>query len=594
MTASSATGPAALARLWRRRVTWAPQQLARVTALVGLLMIAAESIPHRNRPVELSLLIRVLPPFAPHATRPLTIAAGATLLLLAGGLRRRKRRAWLVVMAITVGVTVLHLLRTREPEVIVLGVGLLGLLWSTRKAFTGVADPRSRRHTLTVLAGSTVLAVLVGLFVVLLDPDGRTGPDGAWAVLRQVAYGLVGTRGPIRFVDSQQAMYEGTTLALLGAVAVVATLATLLRAPSGRGALTALDEARLRELLGTPCSNDSLGYFSLRRDKSAVFSPTGKAAVCYRVVSGVSLAAGDPVGDPEAWPGAIEAWQHEARRYAWVTGVLGASKRGAQAYRRVGLRVLELGDEAVLAVDGFSLEGRAMRGVRQAVGRARRLGYTTTVSATSVLSDEELQEARAGAARWREGGRERGFAMALGRLGDPADPECVIVRCRDAEGGLCALLHLVPWGGDGLSLDLMRRSPECDNGVVELMVHDLVAASPQRGVARISLNFAVFRSVFERGDRLGAGPVVKASRRLLVFASRYWQLESLYRSNAKYQPLWVPRFICFEASRDLARISMAAMEAESFIVRPRLRGWRQHAPLGEPSGTDIPVLESSR
>jgi lysyl-tRNA synthetase class 2 len=430
--------------------------------------------------------------------------------------------------------------------------------------------------------------------VVLLDPDGRTGPGGIGAVLQQVAYGLVGSRGPIRFADSHQAMYEGTTLALLGAVAVVATLATLLRSPEGPAALTARDEGRLRELLGTPSCDDSLGYFSLRRDKSVVFSPTGKAAVCYRVVSGVSLAAGDPVGDPEAWPGAIEAWQDEARRYAWVTGVLSASERGAQAYRRFGLRVLELGDEAVVVVDQFSLGGRAMRGVRQAVGRARRLGYTTTVSAVSVLSDEELQEARAGAARWREGGRERGFAMALGRLGDPADPECVIVRCRDAEGRLCALLHLVPWGEDGLSLDLMRRSRRCDNGVVELMVHALVAASPRRGIARISLNFAAFRSVFERGDRLGAGPVIRAARRLLVFASRYWQLESLYRSNAKYRPLWVPRFICFESSRDLARISMAAMEAEAFIVRPRLPHFGAGHRLAAAATEQVPLLEGSR
>jgi lysyl-tRNA synthetase class 2 len=589
-----ATVPGGLARLWGRRTAWAPAQLARITAVVGLLMIATEAIPHSNRPVELDLLMGVLPPFAPHATRPLTIAAGTTLLLLAGGLRRRKRRAWLVVMAITVGVTVLHLLRTREPEVILLGVGLLTLLWSTRKAFTGVADPRSRRHTLTVLVASTVMAALVGLAVVLLDPDGRTGPDGALAVLQQVAYGLVGLRGPIRFVDGQQAMYEGTTLALLGAVAVVTTLASLLRAPSGPAALTERDEARLRELLGTRGSDDSLGYFSLRRDKSVVFSPTGKAAVCYRVVTGVSLAAGDPVGDPEAWPGAIEAWLLEARRYAWVTGVLGASERGAQAYRRHGLRVLELGDEAVVEVDRFSLSGRSMRGVRQAVGRARRLGYSTTVSAVSVLSDEELQDARAGAARWREGGHERGFAMALGRLGDPDDPECVLVRCRDAEGRLCALLHLVPWGDDGLSLDLMRRSPQCDNGVVELMVHDLVAAAPRRGVTRISLNFAVFRSVFERGDRLGAGPVIKASRGLLVFASRFWQLESLYRSNAKYQPLWVPRFICFEAGGDLARISMAAMEAEAFIVRPRLLRWGAARRLPEPTRERVPLLEGGR
>src|SRR5450755_693332 len=93
---------------------------------------------------------------------------------------------------------------------------------------------------------------------------------------------------------------------------------------------------------------DSLGYFALRQDKTVIFSPTGKAAIAHRVVGSVTLAAGDPLGDPEAWPGAITAWLDEAARYAWTPGVIGASETGAIAYRRAGLDALELGDEAVL------------------------------------------------------------------------------------------------------------------------------------------------------------------------------------------------------------------------------------------------------
>ncbi|CAM5629230.1 hypothetical protein SCANM124S_07145 [Streptomyces canus] len=53
-----------------------------------------------------------------------------------------------------------------------------------------------------------------------------------------------------------------------------------------------------------------------RREKSVVRSPTGKAAVTYRVVSGVVRASGDPIGDPEAWPGwAIGPWLAEARAH---------------------------------------------------------------------------------------------------------------------------------------------------------------------------------------------------------------------------------------------------------------------------------------
>ena len=313
---------------------------------------------------------------------------------------------------------------------------------------------------------------------------------------------------------------------------------------------------------------DSLSYFSLRDDRSVIFSPSGKSAITYRVVGTVSLAAGDPLGDPEAWPGAIAAWQDEARSFGWVPAVLAASERGAGAFHRAGMDALELGDEAILHVSEFSLAGRSMRGVRQAVARCERAGLTVSCHRLADLDDETLAMLRTRAAQWREGEVERGFSMALGRFGERVDDRSVVVLCRDAGGEPRGLLHFVPWGVDGLSLDLMRRDRDAENGVVEQMVSSLMAEAEALGVRRVSLNFAVFRSVFARGERLGAGPVLRVWRSVLLSASRFWQIESLYRANAKYQPEWVPRFVCFRSSADLPRVSVAGLRAEAFLVAP--------------------------
>ena len=101
-----------------------------------------------------------------------------------------------------------------------------------------------------------------------------------------------------------------------------------------------------------------------------IWSPTGKACICYRVVSGVMLASGDPLGDPEAWPGAIQAFLDQAAMHAWAPAVMGCSELGAEVWcREGGLTALELGDEAIVNVADFSLAGRPMRNVRQMVSR---------------------------------------------------------------------------------------------------------------------------------------------------------------------------------------------------------------------------------
>ncbi len=165
--------------------------------------------------------------------------------------------------------------------------------------------------------------------------------------------------------------------------------------------------------------------------------------------------------------------------------------------------------------------------------------------------------------------------MALGRLGDPADGECLLVEAVRGDGEVVAMLSMVPWGTNAVSLDLMRRSPRSPNGTIELMVSELALQAGDIGISRISLNFAMFRSAFEQGSQLGAGPVARLWRGLLVFFSRWWQLETLYRSNMKYLPEWVPRYACYEDARVVPRVGVASVIAEGFLVLPFSRRDRQ-------------------
>jgi lysyl-tRNA synthetase class 2 len=170
---------------------------------------------------------------------------------------------------------------------------------------------------------------------------------------------------------------------------------------------------------------------------------------------------------------------------------------------------------------------------------------------------------------WRGSHTERGFSMALGRVGAPGDEECVIATAM-CDGTLRAVLHFVPWGSDGLSLDLMRRDRGSQPGLNDFLIVEAIKAAPSLGVKRISLNFAVFRAALERGERIGAGPVLRAWRSVLLFMSKWFQIESLYKFNAKFCPVWQPRFFVFPSTKDTPRIALAALEAEAFLVWPRL------------------------
>ncbi len=114
----------------------------------------------------------------------------------------------------------------------------------------------------------------------------------------------------------------------------------------------------------------------------------------------------------------------------------------------------------------------------------------------------------------------------------------------------------------------MRRSPEADNGITELMVAGLMGRSRELRVDRVSLNFAVFRAALEEGAQVGATPLQRFQRRALLLASRWFQIEQLYRSNVKYAPQWQPRFLCYEDAADVATVALAMGVAEGFVELP--------------------------
>ncbi|WP_391858206.1 bifunctional lysylphosphatidylglycerol synthetase/lysine--tRNA ligase LysX [Streptomyces silvisoli] len=504
------------------------------------------------------------------------LAYAVFLLLLAGALLARKRVAWWVVTFYT-GLVLLAEILTIDlvgpvdaaVSLVITGLIMAALLLS-RKQFAARVRRGAFWRALGVLALGLAVAVLLGWGLVELFHGGLPAAQRLpWAANR-VFGGLISGR----HFPQHPPMAVSFLLGLFGALALLNAAAVLFRSQRAQATLHGDEEARLRALLARHGAHDSLGYFATRRDKAVVFAPSGGAAVTYRVEAGVCLASSDPVGDHGAWDAAVEAWLGLARKYAWVPAVMGASEEGAKAYARAGLNALQLGDEAVLETARFDLAGRDMRVTRQAVNRVRRTGMTCRIRRHGDLAPQEMERVIALADAWRDTEVERGFSMALGRLGDPADADCLLAEAVDTEGQTVALLSFVPWGSDGISLDVMRRDRNAPNGVMEFLVTEIAERAPRLGIKRVSLNFAVFRAVFEQGARIGAGPVLRLWRRMLLFFSKWWQLEALYRSNVKYKPDWYPRFLCFAEGRQVARIGLAAGIAEGFVDFPRF-GWHK-------------------
>jgi lysyl-tRNA synthetase, class II len=568
----------------RHQRRWVPVVAALLALLIGLAYIIEglrTRVLYSHLKHPLHRLTEIAPGVLTIVPRIAGVIIGLLLLMLSHGLRRRKRRAWEGVVLLLAASVLIHAFPVgRHLVAAIPAVALLLLLWFYRQEFYAVGDPRTRWRALWVFAMLAVADMAIGCIYIAVT-HGLAADYTLIQRLQAVIFNIVGFTGPVHFTSETRGDVFSFMMGGLGIFTLVVVGYQFLRPAKREDRLGVRDASRVRGLLEKYGERDSLGYFALRNDKSVIWSATGKACIGYRVLSGVMLASGDPIGDPEAWPGAINAFLGEAARHAWVPAVIGCSELGAETWCREdgGLTALELGDEAIVNVADFTLQGRSMRNVRQMVTRVSRAGYVAEVRRAGDISRAEIDRLIWQADSWRGSPTERGFSMALGRVGAPGDENCVIATATE-NGVLRAILHFVPWGADGLSLDLMRRDRAAQPGLNDFLIVETIKNAQNLGVKRVSLNFTVFRAALERGERIGAGPVLRAWRRILLFMSRWFQIESLYKFNAKFCPEWVPRFFVFTGTRDVPRIGLAALEAEAFLVWPTLEVRRIARRLG--------------
>ena len=542
-----------------------PIWIGRLTLFLGILNVAANVF--RNFHPVANRLNSYAPLLVNSTAFSTALFTSLILILVARGLARRKRRAWNMTIIILVLNVTAELFRIHIHFIqLIVNLSLLAILVIFRNEFYAISDPTTKRQPFVIFFRILFLTIFSGIFLIYFRHGNQLiGNPNFIDVLQTVLRGLVGVSGPIEFTSTTVSHTVDNTLGALGIFTIILPLWLYFRRVRPITTTTSEDLEQIKELIKHDTDQDSLGYFATRKDKSVVWTQNKKAGIAYRVQGGVMLASGDPFGEFSLWPDAINEFLKIAREHAWTPGVMGCSDRGGEVWvEHAEMIAIDIGDEAIIKVSEFTLEGRPMANVRQMINRIARKGYTTTTAKWADVDSETKNRLRKLAQEWRYGVAERGFSMSMDRFGEDEDHNtCITIAYLGGE--IKGLLYFVPWTTDGLSLDRMQRERGTDAGVNELMIADTVAWSKTNGITHISLNFAAFRSLFERADKISAGPITRGTRNLIRFFSNFFQVESLYRFNAKFQPEWETRYVLYPRATDLPKVAWAALRAEKFI-----------------------------
>jgi phosphatidylglycerol lysyltransferase len=312
-------------------------------------------------------------------------------------------------------------------------------------------------------------------------------------------------------------------------------------------------------------SANPIAAYALDRDKALFGDAEG--VVPYAVRAGVALAAGEPLCPPERRLAVAEAFMHHCRARGWIPAFYQVLDRGVDDYRAVGLLALKIGEEAMIDLPSFSLQGAPIANVRHCVAHCERDELRAEIHLHGVADETTLDGLESVSAAWlaAEPGRgEMGFSM--GSFSRAAMRTACVALARDGTGSIRAFVTFRPFGQPehrGMVLDLMRHDAAAPAGTIDFLIARALEYFRDRGYRSASLSLAPLAGVAGDGRNRLAERLLGLLYEKGIGIYRY---KSLYTFKRKFVPRWESRYLLYPGGHlSLLRVGLAV----ALVHRPR-------------------------
>lgn len=486
-----------------------------------------------------------------------TVLAGLSLVYLAMLLRRGKRSAWSVAVAVyllLVARNTQHFLFSHPstsrslfvlPATLNLAIPIITLaaLVVSRSSFIARSEPRS--FATAVRRSGLILAVafLYGFigFQLFDASDFRTEIPPLQAAHYTVdQLGLTTHNQPIAHTRRSDLFID--SLASISIASLLYIGLSFFAPIRFRLKHNQKNYESMQKLVKRYAAS-SEDFFKLwPRDKNYFFSKDRSSALAYRVTKGTALVAGDPAGPKGSYPELIKDFGDYCRLNDWSPAFIHTQPDHLKTYKKLGFEVQKIGEEAIVDTANFMSDVATSKYFRQILNRFERLSYSCEVL-NPPHSQEVLRRLRQVSKEWLRlpGRTERRFIM--GYFSEPYLQQCVVMVARDSQGVIQAFINEIPiLKSQEASYDFLRNCAASPGNVNDYLMVNFISYLDKEGIPSLNMGLSPLAGLHrpQHSNKLGG---------VLDFiyhkSGRFYSFKGLARFKSKYQPQWQPRYVAY-------------------------------------------------
>ena len=528
-----------------------------LTGLVGIVNLISAVTPSLRGRVA---FLREIFPFEVRASGHVFAAlTGFILLTLATNLLRRKRIAWSLTVGLLVVSILSHLLKGLDYEESLLSGVLLLQLVLMRDTFKAKSDPPSLAQGVRVLIGALLFTLAYGTIgFYFLDKHYSINFSWSTALAQTLAMFFTEDNAGLE-PTTRFGKFFANSIYVIGAFTFGYALLMLLRPVLVRNPANAAERRRAKSIVEQyGCS--SLARFTLFDDKAYYFSLSGNSIIAYVAKGRGAIALGDPIGPQEDRQEVIAGFGQFCTQNDWYPAFYQVLPDDLDIYRALGFQSLQIGEEAIVELKAFTMQGKAGKNLRTAVNRLTKAGYEVKFYQPPIL-EELLSQLKTVSDEWLQmmQGSEKQFS--LGWFDAAYLKECEIAVVQNSNGHVSAFANVVPeYQINEITIDLMRHRAEIENGTMDFLFISMFQHFKEQGYDGFNLGLAALSGI---GEVQESGRLEKGLHYLYEHLNRFYNFKGLHEYKEKFHPRWEPRYLVYPSLTALPDIVVALVRADS-------------------------------
>ena len=499
------------------------------------------------------LLKSFLPLDVINASNWLVVIIGMMMLAISIHLVKGLKNAWKAAILLAGVSLIAHLTKGIDwEEAILASITLISLIYQRKEYFV-----KSNLNTIKqglVIGGVTILSVLAlsTLGFYFLNSVHFNANFNIWESFQEAVttFFLLNIELEPSTTFGREFLF---TMHLLGASTISFLIILILRPFFFKVETKSGEDLILAKSLVEKNGKSSLDYFKTYFDKSLWFSDDKESFLSYKVSDKYAIVLENPVCENEEKK-IIAIRQFDA--FCKVKGMRSSYYRIPEkdigSYEKLGKKVLPIGEDAVVNLESWTLEGSDKRDLRNAVNKITKQGYSFKVH-SPLHSDAFLQQLSAVSDDWLKDMERTEIIFSQGLFDESELKNQTIFTLENADGKIMAFLNQIPSYKLGESnFDLMRKTEDAPNGTMDFLFCKMFEHLKSSGFKACNIGMVPMSGIDEP-QNLQERAIKIAYERLNQF-SHY---KSLRNYKEKFGPEWQMMYFVFDAPIDIIYLPSA-------------------------------------